>query len=181
MSIIYGLYCESKNYWKFESRSGGRKSKRKKKVEVKAKIKVGAVHSPAIFSIQSDTTGVSKTCDPNFTSIGHKLFIFPSPTWFQKISLRSEVKQVPLSYQLRSEIKALGTERIYFTELHCSSLIHPFLVPSASLWPAYDWNIWWTRRNWSQWLGKRCTFFLTVFKAFLWQYHEIWESTLLTE
>ncbi len=88
----------------------------------------------------SDTRGFSKTCDPNFTLIGHKLFIFPSPTWFRKISLRSEVKQVPLSYQLRSEIKDLGTTSIVFTELLCSSLVHPFLVPSASPWLKYLMN-----------------------------------------
>ena len=107
--------------WQVEGKAKTRSGK--EIVKVKVIFRVGAVYSPAIFSIHSETTEFSKACDPNFKLIGHKLFIFPSGTCFRKISLRSKVSQIPLSYQLRFEIKDLGIRRIYFTFVHILSTL----------------------------------------------------------
>lgn len=84
-----------------QAESDGRKSKWKKYIQWRD-------HFQDLSSRPPNTLGHCQSFDPLFTFIGLKFIIFPSLTYFAKISLRSQVGQVPLSQQLRFLVMKLG-------------------------------------------------------------------------
>jgi len=96
---IFSTYCCVKpkitEIWQVEAEAKNRRQELE--IAFKENFKVGAVCFFDFSPLSPNTLRYCYSFHPIFTLIGPKLIIFSSPTCFQKISLRSQVAQVPLS------------------------------------------------------------------------------------